>query len=583
MMRARRTWWLVFSACAVAVLAGMGWITAEMMRLDRAELSARVDAAHQETLRLALWRMDSWFAPRLAREAARPYFDYEAFYPQPQSYTKGLSKIEPGEVLTQSPLLTFESPFVRLHFQAWSDGRITSPQVPESNLRNVAKLGGLSIERQVTNVEELQRVSNLMNPEEIAQCVAVVEPTVATPLVVAPPARQSRGGDWVKRQAVYVQNAMIDPDQTDPTAGTSTPVQVGPLVPIWTQATAPDASELMFVRRVRVDDREHLQGFFCDWPALTAALCAEVNDLLPDARLEAIHNPVIDDDDARPMLATIPASLVSTVAATAPAATRAPRPILIISWLAVLAGLGAVAVTLQASIAAAERRSRFASAVTHELRTPLTTFRMYSEMLADDMVRSEEQRRTYLDTLKNESERLSTLVENVLAYARIERGQTRIEPARTDLARLLESVTPDLERCAERGGMTLAVSHDGAGDETLVLDADAVGQILRNLVENACKYAHDAEDRTVHVDAAVAGGRLTVEVRDHGPGIAREHERTVFVPFDRGNRAHGDTPGVGLGLALARGLARGLGGDLRLASNGTASGARFVLTLPVDR
>ena len=78
---------------------------------------------------------------------------------------------------------------------------------------------------------------------------------------------------------------------------------------------------------------------------------------------------------------------------------------------------------LRASIAFGERRSRFASAVTHELRTPLTTFRMYSEMLADDMVPDEGQRRVYLATLKEESGRLATLVENVLTYARLEEGR----------------------------------------------------------------------------------------------------------------------------------------------------------------
>ncbi|MCP3903884.1 MAG: HAMP domain-containing histidine kinase [Planctomycetes bacterium] len=589
MMRTRRTWWLAFSACAAAVLAGMGWVTAEMMRLDRAELEARVEATHQETLRLALWRMDSWFAPRLAREAARPYFDYEAFYPQQQSYTKGLSKIDPGEVLTQSPLLTFDSQFVRLHFQASPDGRITSPQVPAVNLRDVAMQSGLHTERLLENITELQRVSGLMSPEEMVQCVAAVEPTLTTTPVAGAgadpePAQTSRGGDWARRQSVYVQNAMVAPEQTAPAAGSRTGVQVGPLVPIWSEPPVPEAAELMFVRRVRVTDREYLQGFVCDWPALTAALCREVDDLLPDARLVPVATPVPDTDDGRPMLATIPARLERTTTAVAagPPARR-PGPILTISWLAVLAGLAAVAVTLRASITAADRRSRFASAVTHELRTPLTTFRMYSEMLADGMVKDEPQRRVYLDTLKHESERLSTLVENVLAYARIERGQTRIEPERMELGRLLEAVTPALRRCADRAGMTLEITHGSSAEVAVHVDADAIGQILLNLVENACKYARDAEDRTVHVEAAIADGRLVFEVRDHGPGISREHERRVFAAFDRGSRASGDaTPGVGLGLALARGLARGLGGDLRLAAtNGTGNGARFVLTLPM--
>ena len=67
-MTAGRSWWLVFGACCAAVLAALAWVTATVLRLERAELSARADMTHQESLRLALWRMDSWLAPLLARE-----------------------------------------------------------------------------------------------------------------------------------------------------------------------------------------------------------------------------------------------------------------------------------------------------------------------------------------------------------------------------------------------------------------------------------------------------------------------------------------------------------------------------------
>ena len=77
-MKFRRLWWSVFAICAVAVTAALLWMTFEIIRLERAELTARVEAARQESLRLALWRLDSWLAPHLARESGRPYFEYQA-------------------------------------------------------------------------------------------------------------------------------------------------------------------------------------------------------------------------------------------------------------------------------------------------------------------------------------------------------------------------------------------------------------------------------------------------------------------------------------------------------------------------
>src|SRR6185503_16178753 len=93
--------------------------------------------------------------------------------------------------------------------------------------------------------------------------------------------------------------------------------------------------------------------------------------------------------------------------------TSPTRVTLAVAWLAVAGSLAAVGLALRRTVDLSERRNRFASSVTHELRTPLTTFRLYSEMLADGMVTDAAQRQVYLDTLKSESSRLATLVENV--------------------------------------------------------------------------------------------------------------------------------------------------------------------------
>ena len=129
-MKSRRSWWVIYGACAALVMGALLWITVVVIHLERSEVEARAEARHQEALRLALWRMDSWLAPRLAREAARPYYEYSSFYPQQRAYTRLLNEIEQGEVLTPSPLLSFQSDYFPLHYQVAPDGELSSPQVP---------------------------------------------------------------------------------------------------------------------------------------------------------------------------------------------------------------------------------------------------------------------------------------------------------------------------------------------------------------------------------------------------------------------------------------------------------------------
>src|SRR5436190_18824698 len=143
-MKPHRRLWILFAAGALIVIIALAWVTLRVLDLERREAQARADAQQQESLRLALWRMDSWFSPRLAREAARPYFEYLSYYPQERAYTKILNEIQKGEVLTPSPLLTFTSDYFRIHFQIDADGAVTSPQVPTQSMRDLAETTLLS-------------------------------------------------------------------------------------------------------------------------------------------------------------------------------------------------------------------------------------------------------------------------------------------------------------------------------------------------------------------------------------------------------------------------------------------------------
>jgi signal transduction histidine kinase len=215
---------------------------------------------------------------------------------------------------------------------------------------------------------------------------------------------------------------------------------------------------------------------------------------------------------------------------------------------------------------------------------------MYAEMLAEGMVPDESQRRGYLATLRTEAVRLTHMVENVLAYARLERGRTGGRVETLPVGQLVHGIRDRLACRAEQAGMKLVVAvPERAGEVRVRTNPSAAEQVLFNLVNNACKYAAGADDKRIHLRAEPDGSTVALRVADHGPGLPPTVRRRLFEPFSKSaEEAAGSAPGVGLGLALSRRLARDMGGDLRLEhGNGHVAeggaepdGACFVLSLP---
>ncbi len=619
MSRRPGAWWKWFALGAALVVIALAWVTSAVLALERSEFQARADARRQEVLRLALWRMDSWLGPRLAREAARPYFEYLSYYPQERAYTRMLTPIDEGAVLTPSPLLTFREPIITLHFQIDAQGRLSSPQVPTSNHRDLAESTVLTSEQILGCNTVLDRIAHLIHLDDLRARVIDAESALAmTP--EPPPAQvfqmqEDVGADYqkaqinwsnieqVKRAARSIESneayqagaQQLDaspPRQTadigslapPPVFTKSDAVHVGPFVPLWV-GDAASQPELIYLRSIRAGGQQHLQGFLVDWPRLRATLIEEVADLMPEADVVP-RLDVGDDGDAAPLvnLATVPAGVQGVPAIAASAAGLTPtRLALVIVWAVVLLALSVGGMMLHASLLYGRRRSDFASAVTHELRTPLTTFRLYSEMLADDMVPDAARRREYLETLRSESSRLARLVENVLAYARLEEGRQHTSPQPVKVQALLDEIGPLLQRQCNEHGMQLSLSSELGPEQVVHVDRDSVSRILTNLVDNACKYANGNDPRRIDLLLKRGGDRVLICVRDHGPGIDGETARRLFAPFQRGKRATKEaSAGVGLGLALCRSLARDMGGDLRLdPATMRGQGACFVLEVPI--
>jgi signal transduction histidine kinase len=338
--------------------------------------------------------------------------------------------------------------------------------------------------------------------------------------------------------------------------------------------------ELVLVRRVREGKKTRLERVRIDWPALRTDLLGQVQDLLPAADLVPVKAGETIDPGRR--LALLPVRLdLGPLPAPPPPPSWSPARITLAagSGAIALAAL-AVAVLLFGSLRQSQRRADFVSAVTHELRTPLTTVRMYTEMLAEEMVPPTEQK-GYIATLHAEAERLGHLVENVLAYSRLERRAAGAHLETMALEDLLDGMMDRLGARAERDGFQLILQglEEHAGDR-VTADSAAIERILLNWIDNACKYAAEAADRRLEIRPLRQGRFLALRLADHGPGVPKAARRRIFQPFHKSAaRAAASAPGIGLGLSLSRRLARSLGGDLRLAPSPESPGAAFDLLL----
>lgn len=616
---------LAITAAVLIALVG-GGLTWVVLSLESSQHRVRVESARQSDLRLALWRLDSWVAPRLANEAARPHSDYLSFYPERHAYVRStLHEVETGGVLTPSPLLAEQADFVLLHFQVSPRGEVSSPQAPRGNFRDLAEDTFLSGDALLTNELRLTELESLFSPADID---ARLDPLRARPIIVegdgpdiriTPPGRapaqtgrvpdrlaSRQVDDEAKFRKGAIESTFSDmssgvrsaPGQqeqwvmpqaegggygneqqfadTDIAQGGVNIVDAGPLQALWFDRPGPEP-ELVFARRVILASGEHIQGFWVDWAGLRTRLLALVTDLFPNARL--VPTDAVDESLIARQMATLPVVLEADAGPIPPLPLVTPvRAGLVFGWLLALAGVGALGAMVRSIVELGRKRSRFASAVTHELRTPLTTFRLYTEMLADGIVSDEAARQDYLTTLKDESGRLAALVENVLAYARVEEGRNAKRREVMSASALLDRLRPQAEQRAEGGGASIDFTHVEPPDVRLSVDPDAVEQIVFNLIDNACKYGGASRRSPIRLTTGLDARTFTIRVSDDGDGVPAGKREVIFRPFERADE-DSPKPGIGIGLALARALARDLGGDLVLER--ADRGATFALSLPL--
>lgn len=591
--------WAIFWCSVVLALGALAWVSVEVVALEQREAESRVQASRQESIRRALWRLDSTMAPVLAIEAARPSSAYQSIEPVPMSFIGESVDVGMGQGVPDS--------YANRYFNALPSEDAYGSIQPQPEMQESASAEELAMdlnEQAEPLSRKMQTDSDFDARNRIAQIAT--QNSASPQRAEQPPSneRQPSGaaGDAesdtlleTRPQTKMGQSAYTMPADTafQGSIMPSTPA-VGSLTPRWIDSDA--GPRLVLVRDALLNGQPVIQGVELDWDQLRTDLLESITDVLPGATLVPSGT---GQAAGLYRMATIPVALIPPRAPALPGWSWSPARVgLVVTWIAILATIIAVGVVLRAAIVLSQRRGRFVSAVTHELRTPLTTFRLYSQMLADGMVSDEQVRRDYLSTLKRESERLTGIVENVLEYARL----SRVRPGRGKAAgvqtlspgALVARFRPALARRLGQSNLDLVVSLDldEHQERTVTVDPHAVERVMMNLIENACKYASpSAEDEPdaseefdtrVHLDVRVHDEMLELLIADHGPGIAPGERARIFGEFQRGSRGLGNArSGLGLGLALSRGLAREMGGDLQLVSR-RGHGAEFLLSIPLD-
>jgi signal transduction histidine kinase len=608
------------------VAGGLGWVTSAVLRLEQEQLEAKADAELQAKLRLALWRLDSFMFPELAREASRPFAHYSAIYIPAPTFDRRGKELPPGSVWEVSPLLTTELPdWMVLHFSTAEKAGWWSPEILSEKLKKLLK-GKIEVpqdsEAKKKVLKDLEKevlplsLFTLVCEQEKSQ---LAQNTIAlenktndsmeknilwaqlNPTQQSLTERNTRAGLFnysgnFDNQKGQSQNPRIDtgkfygslgpgpngeslllPGAMSKNAGET--VTPGPMTAFWVKTEKDQSQErLIIARRVQVGSKYVVQGIALDWEKLQKQLVSLVDELFPEGGLQPMRD-LTPPHPERTMTA-LPVVLDPGPLAKVEAGWTPLRIGLALAWAAALIALAAVGLGGWSLIDLSQRRIRFVSTVTHELRTPLTTLRLYLDMLTGGMVKDDQVKDEYLHTLHTETDRLNRLVSNVLDFSRLENQQPRLEKTSIPVANLLERLRADWNTRSKDCSKELIVENLAGADACLVTDVNMVQQVLGNLIDNACKYSQAAEDQRLWLRARLDGNKVVFEVEDRGPGVPTRERRSIFRPFRRGRDADVIAGGVGLGLALARRWASLLGGSLSLSPGQDYAGACFRLELP---
>jgi signal transduction histidine kinase len=315
-----------------------------------------------------------------------------------------------------------------------------------------------------------------------------------------------------------------------------------------------------------LDDNAHpialsKPGFVANWKR--PFIASEIGEALPHWEIAVyLLNPAKLTESARTFKFTI--SLLVAVLLLA---------IGIGSWL--------IVVDLGRQLRLARQKTDFVSNVSHELKTPLTSIRMFSELLAEGRVSDAGKQRSYLGIITSETARLTRLINNVLDFSRIERGEKKYNFAPTEVTSLVRETAETYRPNLETNGFKFEC-HIPEEHVTVSGDRDALAQVLVNLLSNAEKYSDSKKEICLQVESRSSPvAHVEIKVMDRGLGVPSGCGDKIFEQFYRAHDGlSSGIQGCGLGLTLARQIARAHGGDVTYESR-EGGGSCFTLRLPI--
>jgi signal transduction histidine kinase len=258
----------------------------------------------------------------------------------------------------------------------------------------------------------------------------------------------------------------------------------------------------------------------------------------------------------------------------------ARQQFLILGALSLLMGAGIALMYRNVSreLALAKLKSDFVSNVSHELRTPLALIRLYAETLELGRISNRGKHQEYYEIIRKESERLTSLINNILDFSRIEAGKKEYSFRETNVADLVRSTLESYRFEIEQNGFYFEQKIEN-NVPLLQVDREAIARSLLNLVNNAVKYS--ANEKYLGIHLYHRNGSVNLEVVDRGIGIPAKEQCKIFEKFYRvGDPLVHNTKGSGLGLSLVRHIVRAHGGEVRVES-APGRGSKFIITLPV--
>ncbi len=250
--------------------------------------------------------------------------------------------------------------------------------------------------------------------------------------------------------------------------------------------------------------------------------------------------------------------------------------------LTIVIGSWLIVRNLNSELTLARQKTDFVSNVSHELKTPLTSIRMFSELLAEGRVDDSAKQKSYLNIITAEAARLTRLINNVLDFSRMESGEKQYNFQPCDLTEVVRATAEIFRPHLEASGFKFDCELPDASI-TVCADADALSQIIVNLLSNAEKYSTGKKEITLQLAQKQSPlPHAEIKVLDRGSGVPRGSEEKVFEKFYRAHDSlSSGIQGSGLGLTIARQIARAHGGDIAYESR-EGGGSCFVLRLPIS-